>query len=217
MKYEAVIFDLDGTLINTIPDIVSVVNSVMDRIGLNERSEEQITAGVGFGVEQLLRTLGVPEHLNSSIALEVSKRYSVIEKSKSLIYPGVEKMIRKISQAGTKLFVLSNKPQKGLEKSVSDHLSPADFLSCRGSKPGEPAKPLPDTMLQMLHEFEIAPGSVLMVGDGEPDILVSKAAGVDCLSVLWGFRTRQILEAAGGEMFAEHPADVVSLVLKAEQ
>ncbi len=216
MRYEAVIFDLDGTLINTIPDIVSVVNSVMGRMGFEERSEEQIKAGVGFGVEHLLRTLGVPEHLNSSIALEVSEGYSVIDQSKSLIYPGVKKMIRKISQAGIKLFVLSNKPQMGLEKSVSDHLSPADFLSCRGSRPGEPAKPLPDTMLQMLREFEIKPGSALMVGDGEPDVLVSKAAGMDCLSVLWGFRTREILEAAGGEMFVEHPAEVLSLVLKAE-
>jgi len=216
MRYEAVIFDLDGTLINTIPDIVSVVNSVMGRMGFEERSEEQIKAGVGFGVEHLLRTLGIPEHLNSSIALEVSEGYSVIDQSKSLIYPGVKKMIREISQAGIKLFVLSNKPQMGLEKSVSDHLSPTDFLSCRGSRPGEPAKPLPDTMLQMLREFEIEPGSALMVGDGEPDVLVSKAAGVDCLSVLWGFRTREILEAAGGEMFAEHPADVLSLVLKAE-
>ncbi|MCK5131803.1 MAG: HAD family hydrolase [Candidatus Sabulitectum sp.] len=217
MKYDTVIFDLDGTLVNTIPDIVTVVNSVIEQIGMTKKTEEQVSAGVGFGVEHLLRTLGVPEQLNSSLALEVEGGYASMKDSKAFVYPGVLKMIIDLSRAGIKLFVLSNKPQRGLEKSLSDHLAFAEFQSARGSQLGKPAKPLPDVLLRMLSEFNISPETVIMVGDGEPDVLVSKAAGVDCLSVLWGFRTRKALEAEGAKMFAETPADVVDLILPVEQ
>ncbi|MCK5840998.1 MAG: HAD family hydrolase [Candidatus Sabulitectum sp.] len=217
MKYEAVIFDLDGTLINTIPDIVSVVNLVMSRAGLEERSEDRIRAGVGFGVESLLRTLGVPSGLVLSMALEVTRGYTQIGISKAFIYPGVKKMLTDISCAGIRLFILSNKPAEALAKSVSDHLSFADIVAYRGSMPGKPAKPLPDTLEQIIQEFDLKKEFVLMVGDGEPDIQVSKGVGIDCLSVLWGFRSRVILEAAGGRLFAETPGDVVRFVRQGEQ
>lgn len=216
MKYDSVIFDLDGTLINTIPDIVTVVNSVIEQIGMTKKTEEQVSAGVGFGVEHLLRTLGVPEHLNSDLALEVEGGYASMKYSKALVYHGIKEMIREISQAGIRMFVLSNKPQSGLEKSLSDHLAFANFLAARGSQPGKPAKSSPRTLLKMLREFDVSPETVLMVGDGEPDVIVSEAAGVDCLSVLWGFRTREEMEEAGAEMFAETPADV-SRILMTEQ
>ena len=90
-------------------------------------------------------------------------------------------------------------------------------LGSAGSLPGSPAKPSPDTLLKMLAEFEIAPESCLMIGDGEADIQVSKAAGLDCLSVLWGFRNRDILEKTGAKLFAGTPRDVVSFVLQQEQ
>ncbi len=217
MRYDTVIFDLDGTLVNTIPDIVSVVNLVMSRAGLEERSEDSIRAGVGFGVESLLRTLGVPSGLIVFLAMEVTRGYTQIDRSKAFIYPGVRKMLTDISFAGIRLFVLSNKPSVALAKSVSDHLSFADIVDFRGSMPGKPAKPLPDTLEQMIQEFDLKKESVLMVGDGEPDIQVSKCVGIDCLSVLWGFRSRVVLEAAGGRFFAETPGDVVRFVRQGEQ
>ncbi|MCD4708886.1 MAG: HAD family hydrolase [Candidatus Sabulitectum sp.] len=214
MKYDAVIFDLDGTLINSIPDIVSVVNSVIEQIGMTERTEDQVKTGVGFGVEHLLRTLGVPEQWNSPLAMEVEGLYARLKNSKAFLYPGVREMIAELTGAGIVMGILSNKPQRGLEISVANHLSFADFKSIRGSEIGRPAKPSPDTLLKMLEEQELSPRSVLMVGDGEPDVLVSRAAGVDCLSVLWGFRTRKQLEDAGADRFADTPADVVSVILK---
>lgn len=216
MKYNTVVFDLDGTLINTIPDIVTVVNSVIGQIGMTEKTEGQIRTGVGFGIEHLLRTLGVPEQWNSPLAFEVEGGYALLKDSKASVYSGVREMLEEISSSGIKMLVLSNKPQRGLEKSITEHLYFADFLAVRGSRVGTPAKPLPDVILEMLREFNISPESVLMVGDGEPDVLVSKAAGVDCLSVLWGFRTREELEEAGAELFAETPEDVVGFILQVE-
>ncbi len=217
MKYDTVIFDLDGTLINTIPDIAHVVNSVLGKAGIKTKTETEICSCVGFGVEHLLHSLGVPEHLNSALTQQVTDGYSRIGNSEASLYPGVVNMINEISEAGLRIFVLSNKPQEGLEKSVSDHLSFADFLDARGSLPGKPAKPSPDTMLQMLSCYKADHNSTLMVGDGEPDIQVSRAAGVDCLSVLWGFRTRELLEKAGANMFATTPRDVVNYILREEQ
>lgn len=216
MKYDTIIFDLDGTLINTIPDIVTVVNSVIGQIGMAVKTEAQVSACVGYGVEHLLRELGVPEEWNSRLALEVESGYALVRNSKASVYPLVREMLTELSQAGLKLMILSNKPQRGLDKSISDHLSFADILTWRGSQIGKPAKPAPETLLKMLIDFDIEAKAVLLVGDGEPDVLVSKAAGVDCLSVLWGFRTRKELEDAGAGMFAETPGDVVTHILTVE-
>lgn len=213
MKYDTVVFDLDGTLINTIPDIVTVVNSAIGLIGISEKTEEQVKAGVGSGVEHLLRSLGVPERWISELSIEVENGYAGMKDSKALVYPGIKEMIIDLSEAGLRLFVLSNKPQRGLEKTISDHLDFADFLALRGSQPGKPAKPSPHVLIKMLLEFGITADSVLMIGDGEPDVLVSKAADIDCLSVLWGFRTREALRAVGAEMFADSPCDVAGFIL----
>lgn len=217
MKYNSVIFDLDGTLLNTIPDIVPVVNSVISRIGLQEKSPEEVQAGIGYGVEHLLKTLGVPEQLIAAASLETGRGFASIQNSKAFIYPGVADMLQRISAEGVRMFVLSNKLQIGVDKSVSDHLKFAGFRASRGSLPGKPAKPSPDVLHEMLAEFSVSPENTLFVGDGEPDIMTSGAAGIVCMSVLWGFRTKVQLEAFGAELFAETPDDVVRFVLQQEQ
>jgi len=217
MKRRAVIFDLDGTLVNTIPDITCTVNSVLRSHGFAEKSMSEVRNGVGFGVEHLLRTLDVPGKMNSYMVSEIDKAYSEMEHSESHLYSGIENLIERVSRAGIKLFILSNKLQKSLERSVSDHLCFAEFLSVTGSQPGYPAKPSPDLLLKMLDEFSVSPDSALMVGDGEADIAVAHAAGVSCVSVLWGFRTRQALEAAGADLFAATPEEAAELILEEEQ
>jgi phosphoglycolate phosphatase len=217
MKYRTVVFDMDGTLVNTIPDIALAVNSVLRGNGLTEKTVHDIENGVGYGVEQLLRILDVPEKMNSSMVKEIDNAYSEIEQSQAYIYSGVRNLIHRISQAGVQMFILSNKLQRSLEKSVSDHLSFAEFLSVTGSKPGNPAKPSPDLLIEMLERFSIHPDSVLMVGDGEADVAVAQAAGIPCVSVLWGYRSRKSLEAAGADLFASAPQDVAEFILGEEQ
>jgi phosphoglycolate phosphatase len=217
MKYQTVVFDMDGTLVNTIPDIVFVVNSVLRKNGIAEKSMNEVKNGVGFGVEHLLRTLEVPEHLISGAVIEIDKEYSCMKTSKSFVYNGIRKLIEKVSSAEVHIFILSNKLQGSLERSVSDHLSFANFLHVQGSQPGNPAKPSPDMLLKMLHKFEEPIDSVLMMGDGEADVAVAKAAGIRCLSVLWGFRSRKVLEASGADLFAATPKDAAEFILMPEQ
>jgi len=216
MKYNTVVFDLDGTLLNTLPDIVLITNRVIEQIGMTERTEAQIKAAVGFGVEHLLRHLGVPEQWNSALAGEVDAGYARLRESRSFLYPGIREMIIELKRAGIKMGVLSNKPQRGLDNSVAKHLAFAEFASVRGSTPGRPSKADPEALLKMLLDLETDSRSTLVAGDGEPDVNVSRCAGIDCVSVLWGFRTRAVLEKAGACMFAEKPSDLVSLVLNGE-
>ena len=217
MRYDTVIFDLDGTLLNTIPDIVPSVNSILKANGLPQKTTEQVQAQVGFGVEYLLANLGVPDKLIADAALEMGRGFAEIQKSNSFLYPGIAEMIEEFSAKKIGMLVLSNKLQIGVEKSVIDHLKFAPFLGIRGSLPGKPAKPSPDVLWEMLAEFELTAEKVLFVGDGEPDIMTSKAAGIDCMSVLWGFREEEQLVAAGAKLFAETPEDVVRFVLQKEQ
>ncbi|MCD6587560.1 MAG: HAD family hydrolase [Candidatus Fermentibacteraceae bacterium] len=217
MKYRAVVFDMDGTLVNTIPDIALAVNSVLRGNGLVEKTVHDIEKGVGYGVDHLLRTHDVPEQMNSSLVREIDNAYSEMKQSKAYVYSGVRNLIQMVSQAGVQMFILSNKLQRSLEKSVSDHLSFAEFLQVVGSGPGSPAKPSPDLLLGILDEFELPLDSVLMVGDGEADVAVAQAAGIPCVSVLWGFRSRKALEAAGADLFASTPLDVAKFILGEEQ
>ncbi len=213
---KAVVFDLDGTLVNTIPDITSTVNSVLHSHGFAEKSMSEVEAGVGFGVEHLLQTLGVPGKMNSRMVNEINRVYSEMKHSKSYLYSGIESLIKRVSKAGIMMFILSNKLQRSLEKSVSDHLCFAEFLSITGSQPGFPAKPSPVLLLGMLDRFNVPLDSALMVGDGEADIAVARAAGIPCVSVLWGFRSREALEVAGADLFAETPEDAAELILGEE-
>lgn len=216
-RYNSVIFDMDGTLVNTLPDIVAVVNSVIDQIGMSEKTEEQIRAGVGCGVEHLLSSIGVPSQWNSPLADEVAGRYAREKNSRAYVYQHVPEMLEELIRAGVKIGILSNKPEKGLEKTISDKFAGIAFSSVKGSSMGKPAKQTPELLSAMIEEMQVDRESVLLVGDGEPDIAVSKAAGVDCLSVLWGFRTREQLSDAGAVMFAETPRDVVNLIIQTEQ
>lgn len=212
MRYDAVVFDLDGTLINTLPDITRTVNSVVGQIGMAPFSENQIEPAVGSGVEILLRKLGVPEELNHPFSHQVSSMYAAMDSSEAVVYSGVREMLSEIILSGVYVCILSNKPEKGIHKTLSDHFADFTFHGIRGSSPGRPAKPSPEALLDMLCELEIPPEKALMVGDGESDALVSKAAGTGHLAVLWGFRNREILCDAGAVNFAETTFDILKFM-----
>jgi len=212
MKCRGVVFDLDGTLLNTLPDITGVINSVTGSIGMSPRSESQIRQAVGAGVEELLRRLGVPESRNKLLAEQVEAMYARIPDSQATVYPGVREMILAVADSGIQVFILSNKPLTGLYKSVRDHLSDLPFSAVAGSELGKPAKPSSGTLLEMLGSAGISAGEALVVGDGEADVKVAEAAGTGHMAVLWGYRSRDALAAAGAVDFAETPEEVIEFI-----
>lgn len=212
MRYDAVILDLDGTLLNTLPDIVRIVNSVIADIGMAQKTEDEIREAVGSGVEALLGRIGVPGQWISPLAGEIGSRYTTIRNSRAVVYPGIQKMLDALAANMKAVCVLSNKPVRGVYKSLEDHLGGYTFASVKGAMPGKPSKPAPDTLLEMLGEIGMEAGKALMVGDGVPDVTVAEASGTHHIGVLWGYRTRAELAGAGAVNFAETPGDVLRFI-----
>lgn len=212
MRYDAVVLDLDGTLLNTLPDITRVVNGVIADIGMAPVSRERIRSLVGSGVEALLEGLGVPGQWNAPLSEEISSRYARMNDPMSEVFPGVSGMLDALFKWGGPVCVLSNKTTAGVRKALGDHFSGYPFSAVRGSVKGRPAKPSPDVLLEMLSEVGAAPERAVMAGDGETDVKVAAAAGTVHIACLWGYRERKKLERAGASVFAESPLDVLRIL-----
>ncbi len=212
MRYDAVVLDLDGTLLNTLPDITRVVNEVISNIGMAPVSRERIRSLVGSGVEALLEGLGVPEQWNAPLSCEISSMYARLTDSEAELFPGVTPMLEALFEWGGPVCVLSNKTTAGVKKALSDHFPGYPFSAIRGSGPGRPAKPSPDVLLEMLGEVGSAPEKAVMAGDGEADVKVAAAAGTAHIACLWGYRSRDQLAAEGAGSFAESPGDVLRIM-----
>jgi phosphoglycolate phosphatase len=212
MAYDAVVLDLDGTLLNTLPDITRIVNSVIEGIGMAPRGEEHIRKAVGSGVEAMLARLGVPGRWKAPLADEIGYRYANLKTSAASVYPGVGIMLDSMFRSGMPVCILSNKPSRAVLRSLEVHFPGRRFSAVRGALPGKPAKPGPDALLEILDEIGVEPPNALLAGDGEPDVGAAAAAGTGHIAVLWGYRDRSALERAGAVNFAETPWELLSFM-----
>lgn len=216
MRYDGVVFDMDGTLVDSIPLITRVINGVIADIGMNPRTQDEIRAAVGFGIEQLLRTIGAPEQWVLPLAGEAGARYASANAGEVSLFPGVRTMLDTLSNSGISTAVLSNRPTAGLMEAVERLIPGHRFQSILGSSPGKPAKPEPGTLIETARRLSVHPSRILMVGDGEPDVLAAEAAGTGHMAVLWGYSGRESLVNAGARNFAETPEEITRSVLRSE-
>ncbi|PIE53278.1 hypothetical protein CSA37_02190 [Candidatus Fermentibacteria bacterium] len=214
MKYEAVVFDMDGTLLDSVPAITEIVNSVIAETGMEPKTEDEIRHAVGYGIEQLLRNIGVPESSIEILCEKVADSYEKSSADAISCFPGVERIIAEAEENGLKTAVLSNRPTEGLRQIVAEHMAHYGFQSVLGSAPGKPAKPDPEVLLQTGKVLGVKPEKLVMVGDGKPDIMAANSAGAEHVAVLWGNCTRDELESAGARNFAETPEDVIRFILQ---
>lgn len=217
MKPEAVIFDMDGTLLDTLADIRGVVNTVLLRHGYSERSLEACRKGVGRGVEHLLRSLLRNVDLDSSwisiLAAQVTDLYERLREPAALPYPGIESMLEQLQSAGVPMAVLTNKPQKAAELTAAHFFPDIGFGGVKGSLPGSAAKPEPDSALALAELLGFPPSGVLLVGDSEVDMETGLKVGMQTIGVLWGFRDRETLVRAGAVKLVSSPVEVIDLLL----
>ncbi len=218
MRPDAVIFDLDGTLLDTLGDIRMTVNSVMESNGYPSRGIEAFRKGVGWGVEHLIRSIAGEQVLGdadiSRIGAEIRKRYENLEKPLTEPYQGVNKMLEEIQASGIPMAVLTNKPQRAAELTVMQFFPWIAFQNVTGSLPDRPAKPSPEAALSVAGALGAGPAGTVLIGDSEVDILTGRNAGMVTIGVEWGFRGRRELEAAGADVILRTPAEVVSYVLR---
>lgn len=213
-KYEAVIFDLDGTLLNTLEDLMDSVNYALGICGMPGRSYEEIRHFLGNGIERLLER-AVP---NGSENLQFERAYTLFREhygvhcnDKTDLYPGIRELLDALKRDGFLMAIVSNKYYEGVQILKEQYFK--DYLQVAiGEREGIRKKPAPDTVLAALKELKVPKEKAVYVGDSEVDIATAENTGMDCIIVGWGFRTRAEQEAAGGKVFVEKPMEILQLL-----
>lgn len=215
MKFETVIFDLDGTLLDTLDDLMNSANFAMREFGFPERTRAEIRQFVGNGVGMLIKR-AAPEGTDDKTleeCLEVFRRhYSEHKEDNTAPYEGVIPTLLKLKEAGVKLGVVSNK----FDKAVKELCKPffGDIIPvCIGERENVRRKPCPDSVFEALKELNASTETAIYVGDSDTDALTAKNAGLPCIGVVWGFRDKDVLENAGAEYIINEPSELLNIVL----
>lgn len=202
-KTKAVIFDLDGTLLDTLCDLCDSTNDALDAIGAPRRTIDEVRSFVGNGIRMLMLR-AVPGGDTNPLfdtamnAFVASYKKNCANKTKP--YEGIPELLSELSADGYKLAVVSNKADFAVKMLVCDYFG--DVISVAiGERESEgiKKKPAPDTVIAALRELGCEKENAVYVGDSEVDIMTAKNAGMRCISVGWGFRSREELEAAGAK------------------
>jgi len=212
MKYKAVLFDMDGTVLDTLTDIANAVNYSFRSFGIPEVPKETIMLKLGNGAERLVRG-SLPYELPEDDFRSLLGFYNTWYNDHSIVetapYPGITDLMSKLDSEGCKTVIVSNKPDPTVKL-----LAERFFLGMPavGERPGIARKPAPDSVLSVLRELGIAPEDAAYIGDTEVDILTAKNAGTHCIAVSWGFRPRSVLENAGAELICDSVEELSALL-----
>ena len=199
MKYNAVLFDLDGTLLDTLGDLRLGVNLVLERHGYPERTLEEIRCFVGNGARQLMR-LALPEGTAAeeleAILKEYLDWYAVNFCVKAAPYAGVKAVVEELAQKGVKVAIVSNKPDATTKK-LGEMFFPG--LPVFGQRDDTPKKPAPEMVWKAMETLGVTAEEAVYVGDSEVDVATARNAGLPLVAVSWGFRTvAELVEAGAG-------------------
>ena len=213
--YTHVIFDLDGTLLNTIDDLADAGNHVCAARGWPTHTVDAYKYMVGNGIPKLVERFA-PRPLSQEefdqVLAEFTARYNAHKEDKTAPYAGMPQAVAALRQAGVTVAVLSNKAH-ALAGPVVENYYPGVFHAVQGALPGVPAKPDPTLLRGLLAHLGADPARTLFVGDSNVDIRTGKNGGLTTCGVLWGFRSRQELEQEGADYLVSRPGQLVSLVL----
>ena len=213
MKYSLVIFDLDGTLLNTIGDLAASVDYVMRSRNLPEHSDAEYRAMVGGGIKRLVER-ALPSHLASDNdyveeCVRQFRSYYVENIDRhTQPYEGMHALLSSLRQQGVAVAVASNKFQHGTDRLVAKFFGDIDFVAIEGNREGAPLKPAPAIVHNILRIAGVEPERALMVGDSGIDVHTAKAAGIDVVAVAWGFRFAEELYAAGATKVATNAEEL---------
>jgi len=213
---DAVLFDLDGTLVDTILDIAAAMNHVLVAAGYPTHPVAAYPSFVGHGVRELVSRALPPEARGEVERASVAflERYDAHLVDETRPFDGIPRLVSGLAARGTRIAILSNKPEAQTKRVVAALLSDAPFAIVRGQRDGFPAKPDPSAALEMAGQLGLEPGRCAFVGDSVVDIATAQAAGMRCVAVTWGYAVHADLVARRpGHLVDDVPALAAALGL----
>ena len=212
MKRDTYIFDLDGTLLNTLNDLATAVNYALRQFGMPEHSVEDIRSFVGNGV-RLLMERAVPDGADNPQFEEAFAAFRQYYMQHSLDttcpYDGILELLHELKQRGLKMAVVSNKMMAATQELVAHFFPEIDVAIGEDEVNGIRKKPAPDTVMKALHLLGVSKESAIYVGDSDVDLQTARNSGIPCISVLWGFRDKAFLQHHGATTFIQHPLELL--------
>ncbi|MBE5749842.1 MAG: HAD family hydrolase [Clostridiales bacterium] len=212
---KAVIFDLDGTLLDTLGDIADNINLMLAKFGYPKRSEKEIMQFIGCGSRNLAK-LSIPVSVTEEELNERHDYYNRIYTDsgspKTHVFDGIKQVVKELKARGYKVAILTNKPQETTDNVYQNYMMDMGFDKVVGQRSGVKIKPDPTSALDILSEFSVEPKNAYFVGDGETDVLTAINGGMNGIAVLWGYRSKSQLENAGAKVFANTPLELLDII-----
>lgn len=214
MRYNTVIFDLDGTLLNTLDDLRDSLNEVLTSKNYSPKSLEEVRRFVGNGVRNLIR-MSLPEECNDEVVTHVMEEFKENYKhnmqNKTRPYNGIMELLLDLYRYNYKIAIVSNKYDaavKELARTYFGNLIPVAIGETAEIK----RKPAPDSIYTAVQELGSELSSTILVGDSETDVRTAKNAGIPCIGVTWGFRCREVLRSEGADYLIDTPKELLTLI-----
>ncbi len=215
MEYSAVIFDLDGTLLDTLADIAEAANRVLAARQFPTHELESYRSFVGNGVEVLMERALPPEQCTPAIIAtsggEFRRIYSEIWNRTTTPYPEIHDLLAFLTQHGVQKAILSNKPHRNTQICVSEYFEPSEFAVVFGQRDDIPCKPDPTAAWEISSALAVSPSECLFLGDSDVDMQTAVRAGMTGIGATWGFRSRSELLQCGASRTIDHPLELRQL------
>ena len=215
MKYKAVIFDMDGTILNTLEDLKNATNYSLRQFGMPERSLEEVRMFVGNGIRKLVERAvpsGASEEKIAQVFDVFLEYYEIHSADNTSPYPGILELVEKLKKSGIKTAVSTNKadvPAQELGRKYFNGI----FDLIVGQQDGLKVKPAPDSVNKILSILDIQKKDAIYIGDSDVDVQTAKNSGLDFIGVSWGFRGREFLEKNGAKNIVDNANEILDLVI----
>ncbi len=215
MRYQNIIWDMDGTLLDTLEDILESVNQTMRAFSLPEKTKTDVRNSVGNGIGRLVE-LCIPDGKDhpqfDTIAAYFLDHYSKNSRNKTKLYDGLDDLLEKCAQSGIRMGIVSNKGD-AIVKELSELYFHGLIPVAIGAIAGRRMKPQPDAVFEAMRELGAQKEDTVYIGDSEVDVATAMNAGLDCIAVDWGFRDTDVLVKAGADVILHTPEELCAYLL----
>lgn len=215
MKYKAVIFDMDGTILNTLEDLKNATNYSLRQFGMPERSLEEVRMFVGNGIRKLVERAvpaGTQKEKIDQILDVFLEYYEIHSADNTSPYPGILELVEKLKKSGIKTAVSTNKADVPAQELGREYFN-GIFDLIVGQQDGLKVKPAPDSVNKILSILDIQKKDAIYIGDSDVDVQTAKNSGLDFIGVSWGFRGREFLEKNGAKNIVDNANEILDLVI----